>query len=161
MTIVYYLTLRELIKLNNDKKILLCKDVYKSIEATIGAFLPEKGGIIGSSLGGEVIDNFFFDKNGQSFSDKYIPCVDEINFILKTQWTPRKIMLTGFVHSHVQDRPFPSCGDISYAAKVLKALPHINSFLMPIVTAEPFNINFYSVSVNQRLSVDRIDYSLA
>ena len=112
----------------------LSQEVYNQIISTIGNLSPEKGGLLGSA-DKETITHYYFDVNGKSTEYSYTPNIQELNAILE-EWSEEKIYLVGIIHSHNPDFKLPSCMDIEYAERILKSLPSINEFYLPILICD-------------------------
>ena len=124
----------------------ITKTVYEEIRATLGTLVPERGGVLGSR-DGETVDAFFFDESGAGTPDAYTPDHERINGMLEREWEPAGIGMVGMIHSHRPTCTFPSCGDLFYAHAILHAAPALQTLRLPIVTAEPFRIHAYAVSL--------------
>lgn len=107
--------------------------IYKQIINTIGYFPPECGGILGAAADG-LVTEFYFDAYGKSTPNSYTPDIQSINEILINDWMPRGVLMVGIVHSHSNNIPFPSCGDIRYGIRILQALDTVDKFYLPILT---------------------------
>lgn len=92
----------------------------------------ECGGVLGAGADG-VVSEFYFDATGRSLPGGYAPDVEAINDVLIHDWMPRGIWMVGIVHSHVNGVGVPSCGDISYGIRILRALDTVDMFFLPIV----------------------------
>lgn len=130
------------------------QSVYKQIELTIGTMLPEQGGILGSQ-DGQIINAYYFDSTGNSRIDSYSPDYEKINVILEDEWALSRTYMVGIVHSHARSCKFPSCGDIVYAEKIMKA-SNMELFYLPIVCIHPFELFAFSVKMeNGKLTVHK------
>ena len=111
----------------------LSRNVYSQILAAIGQRPPECGGVLGADESGNITE-FYFDNNGRSLPNGYIPDVQTINEMLTNDWMPRGIVMAGIVHSHANGISVPSCGDFNYGIHILNALDTVDRFYLPIVT---------------------------
>ena len=109
----------------------ISKETFSEIIRNVGNSACETGGILGSK-DLKHITHFCFDKYGYSTDVSYTPNVEYINAVLDN-WTKEQIYFIGIVHSHA-DNASPSCVDIAYAREILKTLPHLEKFYIPIVT---------------------------
>ena len=133
--------------------------VYQQLRETLGTHLPECGGVLGAAEG-KAISHYSFDSTGISSPVAYTPDYMRINDILEN-WNHEGIEFVGIIHSHDSSCPYPSCGDLVYACRMLLSNPSLDSMLMPIVTIDPFSIHMYRVSLGDRKPiVHREDWSL-
>ena len=109
----------------------ISKEIFSEIINKVGNNDYETGGILGSK-DLKHVTHFCFDKYGYSTEVSYTPNVEYINAVLDN-WTKEQIYFIGIVHSHV-DNSSPSCADIAYAGEILKTLPHLENFYIPIIT---------------------------
>ena len=106
--------------------------VYQNILRDLGSQPPECGGILGAGQGG-VVSAWYFDRTGKSTPDSYKPDVTAINRVLQEEWQTRGIYMVGIVHSHGEGKRVPSCGDIRYGIRILRALDTVDAFYLPIL----------------------------
>lgn len=125
----------------------MLRSVYDEIARTIGQRKPECGGVLGAGKDG-IITEFFFDAHGVSSSTGYAPDVENINRVLSYDWMPRGIMMVGIVHSHANGVAVPSCMDIGYGIRILRALDTVDKFYLPIVTVVDgdFKMSCFSIT---------------
>ena len=123
--------------------IFLSENVYKEIAETLGRAPAERGGVLGSENGGTVI-KYYYDSTGISTGVSYSPDCDKINSVLENEWAQENVQMVGIIHSHDNSCPYPSCSDIRYAEKIMRAAK-MDTFYLPIVCTDPFKINAYSV----------------
>ncbi|MGI1659825.1 MAG: hypothetical protein ACRKFN_12810 [Desulfitobacterium sp.] len=95
------------------------KLVLIEIENSIGMHLPETGGILGCEKDG-AITHFLFDYNDKSTSYKYVPSVDYLNEYMENNWYSKGISFCGIVHSHPNNAPSLSSGDLKYAKQIIE-----------------------------------------
>ncbi len=134
--------------------IYIRQDTYDEIMRALGTHEPECGGVLGARPGME-ISAFYFDMMGRSNSEMYIPNVEQINSMLEEDWAPRGLQMVGMIHSHGNAGKFPSCGDLYYCEQIMKNA-EITTFYLPIVTKNPFEMNFFQVTYqNEKLKVEQ------
>ena len=121
--------------------------VIEQIRLTIGVSEPERGGILGAKSFDLPISAYYFDITSQHQKDRYVPDCNKINEVLEHQWLPRDLYMYGIVHSHDASCPFPSCGDIEYAHRIINALSYTNTLFLPIVLTDNFSIIPYTIKV--------------
>ena len=107
-------------------------DVYNEIIKNLSTRSTECGGVLGAGADG-IVSEFYFDATGKSLPSGYAPDVTAINDMLINDWMPRGILMVGIVHSHANGVSVPSCGDISYGIRILRALDTVDMFFLPIV----------------------------
>ncbi len=122
--------------------------VCQQLRETLGARLPECGGVLGAAEGA-VISRYVFDATGVSSPVSYTPDHTRLNEVLDA-WSNEGIDFVGIIHSHDSSCPYPSCGDLAYACRMLLSNPSLDSLLMPIVTPDPFAIHMYRVRLGDR-----------
>ena len=110
----------------------MLRSIYDQILNTIGKRMPECGGILGAGEKG-IISEYYFDVTGKNEPDAYTPDVGAVNQVLEA-WHERGIHMVGIVHSHKEGMIAPSCGDIRYGIRILKALDSVDTFYLPIIT---------------------------
>lgn len=64
--------------------------VWKEIRDTLGAFMPECGGILG--MRNHIVTAFFFDSSPVQYDNAYFQNVDVLNQII-LQWSTEKVQL--------------------------------------------------------------------
>ena len=81
-----------------------------------------------------------------------------INEILENDWAERGVQMVGIIHSHGNAGDFPSCGDLYYCEQIMKSA-NISEFMLPIVTLNPFKLNWYRVFCNsEKFSVKKDEF---
>ena len=118
---------------NSADKVYITRTVMMAIRNTVGQYPAETGGILGASTD-SVISHYYFDHSGISKENGYTPDVNAVNKILSEQWMPNHVLMVGIVHSHANMNCAPSCGDMSYGIRILRALDTVDKFYLPIVT---------------------------
>lgn len=109
---------------------------------------------------GEAISHYVFDSTGISSPVSYTPDHTRLNEVLEA-WNNEGVDFLGIIHSHDHSCPYPSCGDLAYACRMLLSNPSLEEILMPIVTLDPFSIHMYRVSLGDRKPiVRREDWSI-
>ena len=111
--------------------------VHRQIIGAIGTKIPENGMVLGGDPVDGVVRHVVFDDGAERSGSTYSPDHVRLNSLLSDWWRPSGIRLLGFVHSHPGQFARPSGGDMHYADVILKANPHLQRFLMPIVTVVP------------------------
>lgn len=115
----------------------ITRSVMNEIADTIGNMMPERGGMLGGHDDDGVITFYHFDKTANRSGATYSPDVKTINRLLKEDWNPNGVGLKGFVHSHPDGYKQPSPGDKVYAEAILRANPHLDRLLLPIMQVDP------------------------
>lgn len=110
---------------------------HRQIMGAVGTKSPENGMALGGDPADGVVRHVVFDDGAERSGSTYSPDHVRLNRLLADWWRPSGIRLLGFVHSHPGRFARPSGGDLSYAKVILKANPHLDRLLMPIVTVEP------------------------
>jgi molybdopterin/thiamine biosynthesis adenylyltransferase len=121
----------------SDQTLRMTAGVYRQIMAAVGGKPPESGMLLGGDPGDGVVRHVVFDDGAERSGATYSPDHLRLNALLTDWWRPSGIRLMGFVHSHPGQFARPSGGDLSYAEVILKANPHLERLLMPIVTVSP------------------------
>jgi hypothetical protein len=103
----------------------------------IGTKRPENGMVLGGDPVDGVVRHVVFDDGAERSGSTYSPDHVRLNALLTDWWRPSGIRLLGFVHSHPGQFARPSGGDLHYAEVILRANPHLDRLLMPIVTVSP------------------------
>ncbi|MCC6348313.1 MAG: ThiF family adenylyltransferase [Candidatus Eisenbacteria bacterium] len=111
--------------------------VHRQIIGAIGGKTPENGMLLGGDPVDGVVRHVVFDDGAVRSGSTYSPDHVRLNSLLSDWWRPSGIRLLGFVHSHPGQFARPSGGDLHYAKAILKANPHLDRLLMPIVTVTP------------------------
>lgn len=122
---------------SNSPVLTLHWGALEQIAKTIGSLAAETGGAIGGSGGGTVGSHFQFDVTSQNSGVTYSPDHRLLNHLFKTEWNPNGIRLVGFVHSHPGSMGRPSCGDETYAERILKAIEDLHYLWLPIINTVP------------------------
>ena len=127
--------------------------VYEEIKEAFETHIPECGGVLGASPSNP-ITRFYFDITGKSSTDSYTPDYLAINKVLD-QWAEEDIRMVGIIHSHADDGDFPSCGELVYCERIMKAGDY-DRFYLPIVTMSPFAMIPYVVEIfDGRINVQK------
>lgn len=108
--------------------------VHRQIMGAIGTKAPENGMPLGGDPADGIVRHVVFDDGAERSGSTYSPDHVRLNALLTDWWRPSGIRLLGFVHSHPGQFARPSGGDLHYAEAILKANPHLERLLMPIVT---------------------------
>jgi molybdopterin/thiamine biosynthesis adenylyltransferase len=111
--------------------------VHRQILGAIGTKMPENGMVLGGDPTDGIVRHVVFDDGAERSGSTYSPDHVRLNALLTDWWRPSGIRLLGFVHSHPGRFARPSGGDLAYAEMILKANPHLDRLLMPIVTVSP------------------------
>ncbi|MEI6972749.1 MAG: ThiF family adenylyltransferase [bacterium] len=112
--------------------IRITEAALKQIAETIGHTHPEAGGLLAGNRATQTITHYVYDKTAHATGATYSPNTEVINTTLD-QWDAKGgPKLIGFIHSHPGAYGRPSPGDEHYAARILKALPALEVFFMPI-----------------------------
>lgn len=129
----------------------ISKEVLCAIYDSIGAYVPEKGGMLGTS-DGLMVDNYEFDYSAKVGYASYTPNVTFLDEAL-SDWCDNGVGLIGFVHSHPMGCIHPSNADINYTAKIIKAA-EVDHLFIPIINNDPdtgfFKMYGYVVSINKK-----------
>ena len=126
-------------KNNETEKFVIVESAYQEILRTVGSRRPESGGILLGSREDFVVRKFVFDPNGSMSSGAYDPDVNYINQTIKKEWAENKLAFLGFIHSHPRGVTRLSgdwgnnTGDIGYMKAILRAIPDLKKFLVPIM----------------------------
>jgi molybdopterin/thiamine biosynthesis adenylyltransferase len=115
----------------------MTRNVYETIENTVGNLAAESGGALGWQLDERVVRFFTFDEASRNTAVTYSPDVATLNEMLREDWNARGIRLAGFVHSHPSGYLRPSPGDMYYAERILAANPDLPCLMLPIVATVP------------------------
>jgi len=110
---------------------------HRQIIGAVGTKPPENGMPLGGDLADGIVRHVVFDDGAERSGSTYSPDYVRLNSLLADWWRPSGIRLLGFVHSHPGQFARPSGGDLHYAGVILKANPHLERLLMPIVTVSP------------------------
>ena len=111
--------------------------VHRQILGAIGTKAPENGMVLGGDPSDGIVRHVVFDDGAERSVSTYSPDHVRLNYLLTDWWRPSGIRFLGFVHSHPGQLARPSGGDLRYAEVILKANPHLERLLMPIVTVSP------------------------
>lgn len=121
------------------EKFVITKSAYEEILRTVGKRMPESGGILLGSRENYIVQKFIFDPTGSMSSAAYDPDINFINKTIKKEWEENGLALLGFIHSHPRGVKRLSgdwggnTGDIGYTKAILKAIPDLKKFLVPIM----------------------------
>ena len=115
----------------------LSRSVYRQIIGAVGTKVPENGMVLGGDPVDGIVRHVVFDDGADRTGATYSPDVQRLNTLLAEWWGPSGIRLLGFVHSHPGRFGRPSAGDLRYATAILKANPHLERLLIPILTFDP------------------------
>lgn len=110
---------------------------HRQIMGVVGTKPPENGMPLGGDPLDGVVRHVVFDDGAERSGSTYSPDHVRLNRLLTDWWRPSGIRLLGFVHSHPGRFARPSGGDLHYARVILKANPHLDRLLMPIITVDP------------------------
>lgn len=153
---------------NIKEQLNIVKSAYNEIINTVGILPAESGGILLGKRSDFIVQKFIFDKNGSTWQTGYDPDIQFLNAEIKKAWENDGLEFLGFIHSHPRgfkrlSNGSNGYGDISYANKILEAIPSMEKILLPILfpTADgqqleifPFvayknNVeNYFEVSLN-------------
>ena len=135
--------------------------VYQNILRDLSGRPPECGGVLGADQIG-VVSAWHFDRTGNSTPDSYKPDVTAINRVLQEEWQPRGIYMVGIIHSHAAGKKVPSCGDVHYGIRILRALDTVDAFYLPILELSASWLQFFAHVLYQNSGKEylcrRIDY---
>src|SRR5438046_5055514 len=95
------------------------RHVLCQIMSTIGACLPETGGILLGPIGSSDITDFYFDTTGSCSGVTYTPDVPNLRRKMRDVWLPAGLDFKGFVHSHPGNFDRLSHGDLIYIRRLL------------------------------------------
>lgn len=115
------------------------RQAYESIAQSVGSRPAESGGILLGSRDNYLVTKFIFDTNGSTSRCGYDPDVNFINRCIKEEWEHNGLELLGFVHSHppgvrrLSGDMGNGYGDIGYLKAIFRAIPALETFLVPIV----------------------------
>ncbi len=121
------------------QEMLFLDSAYREILKTVGSRMPESGGILLGNREDFVVQKFVFDPNGHTTGAAYDPDIEFINQTIKKEWEENGLALLGFIHSHPRGVSRLSgdygnaTGDIGYTKAILKAIPALEKFLVPIM----------------------------
>jgi hypothetical protein len=121
----------------SSENLRMTTSVQRQILAAVGGKPPENGMLLGGDPVDGVVRHVVFDDGAERSGSTYSPDHVRLNALLTDWWRPSGIRLLGFVHSHPGRFARPSGGDLHYAEVILRANPHLDRLLMPIVTVEP------------------------
>ena len=107
--------------------------VHQQVMHALGEHLPERGGLLGGNRQTGEITHFWLDvapltANQSTYEPNYVA----VNAQLR-RWNAQGIELIGMVHSHPGRCKRPSSADSTYARDILRAIPDMERFFMPIV----------------------------
>ncbi len=155
--------LDEIVVLNKER-MTLTDAVQRNILRDLGERAPECGGVLGVDRNGTV-SAWYFDITGKTSSNSYRPDVNTINRVLSEEWQRVGIYMAGIVHSHAAGKRVPSCGDIQYGIRILKALDTVDAFYLPILEISPSGPTLFCHVLSQnpggKYLCRRIAYSVA
>lgn len=116
---------------------IIKRSIYNQIISQISSVASETGGIIGEQNG--IICKFVYDKGiKQDNIGLYYPNVNMLNNVLK-HWDNTNINFCGIVHSHINNQPYLSGGDVEYIEKIFLNLPDtISELFFPLVVNNEF-----------------------
>jgi len=124
------------------KYLTFTQTAYDDMRETVGSQPSETGGIALGSRDDFVIQKFVLDKTGSCSAAAYDPDMQFINATIKKEWEENGLALLGFIHSHPRGVSRLSgdygnnTGDIGYTKAILKAIPDLDRFLVPIVYSD-------------------------
>jgi len=118
---------------------VIFKSAFDEIKRTVCRNQPESGGILLGNRADYVIQKFIFDPKGSRSRGAYDPDVNFINAQIKKEWSENQLEFLGFLHSHPRGVERLSgdwgnnIGDIGYMRAILRAIPALPKFLVPIL----------------------------
>lgn len=105
-------------------------DVMKKILSSFPDAPPEHGGILGGQNG--VVSVFHYDRAGSPDQAAYEPDTEVLNSVIE-QWNHSGISFYGIVHSHMENQPTLSEGDLQYIRLVMQSMDIGEKLYFPIV----------------------------
>lgn len=143
--------------MNKNKKICnaaaasiwMSHSVFCQIMSSIGARLPESGGILLGPIGSNHITAFHFDGTASCSGVTYTPDHVTLSKLMDRIWLPAGVDMKGFVHSHPGNFDRLSEGDMSYIRRLLDSNTDLNFFAAPIVIPNQFRLRPIVVMRNQ------------
>jgi hypothetical protein len=120
--------------------ITMNRHVVCKIMSSIGACMPETGGILLGPIGSSDITDFFFDAGAQCSGVTYTPDISTLRHKMQTEWIPAGLDMKGFCHSHPGQFDLLSGGDLVYIRRLLEKNPDIKAFAAPIVIPREFRL---------------------
>ena len=139
--------------LNNPSRaappIWMSRHVRCAIMSTIGACVPETGGILLGPIGSHDITDFYFDITAACSGATYTPDHITLRQKMRDEWQPAGLDLKGFVHSHPGNLDRLSEGDMVYIRRLLEKNPDMTEFAAPIVIPHAFRIRAIVVLAEQ------------
>ena len=122
--------------------LVITETVLDAITRTIAALPAEQGGLLGGRYEDGVVRYYYFDHTSDRSGATYSPDHVLLTKLLEADWNPHGIRLLGFVHSHPPGCNQPSGGDLTYARRILEAIPDLPRLLLPIIT-KPIDSDFH------------------
>jgi proteasome lid subunit RPN8/RPN11 len=122
---------------NRHQALTIHRSVLEQIKQSIGTIPAESGGPLGGNRDEGVVTHFYFDHSAKRSGATYSPDHELVNRLFAEEWNPNGVNLLGFAHSHPPGYRRPSGGDISYAERILDAVPELPRLLLPIIIAKP------------------------
>ncbi|MBL7738450.1 MAG: ThiF family adenylyltransferase [Chitinophagaceae bacterium] len=126
-------------RLKSTEDFIILESAYQEIANTVGRRPAESGGILLGSREDFVVQKFVFDHKGSMSAGAYDPNTEFLNKVVKKEWNENKLAFLGFLHSHPRGLSRLSgdwggnVGDIGYMKAILKAIPDLKKFLVPII----------------------------
>ena len=133
-------TIQQIESVFDAPQISISRHVICQIMCTVGAHLPETGGILLGPIGSSDITGFFFDITAECSNTTYTPDVVTLRRKMQEEWLPSGIDFKGFCHSHPGGFDRLSEGDLRYIRRLLDKNPDIKVFAAPIVIPEEFRL---------------------
>ena len=142
-------------------RMCLTRGVYDEIAATLGSMKAEQGGALGWLENDRVVRFFRFDDTALTTGATYSPDDKALNVMFREEWNPRSIRLAGFAHSHPRGCAQPSLGDLTYAERILAAIPDLPYLVLPIIQTVPDTgtfrlVPFLAVRDGGKVTVQRV-----
>lgn len=129
--------------------IWMSRHVRCAIMSTIGARMPETGGILLGPTASDDITHFYFDRTADCSGATYTPDHLTLRRKMKEEWLPADLDFKGFCHSHPAGFDRLSGGDMVYIRRLLERNPEMRVFAAPIVIPHSFSIRAILVLADQ------------
>ena len=117
-------------KTQTEETVPVCAVLAKYLVRRVKYRDGEWGGILGMSDG--VVTHYFPDHNGKTTADSYIPCHEDLNWII-AQWKRVGIEFGGILRGNPPGETMPGESDLRYMAALLTFNPRLPSVLLGIV----------------------------
>jgi len=113
--------------------ITITKNVFDKFMHTLGARMPETGGILAINQNG-IIDEFVYDKGIKSSTNFYIPNTKYLNQAI-CKWDKSETRIfAGMAHSHEIGKEELSESDIEYAKKLIECFDLSYVYMLLLTT---------------------------